>query len=317
MEVFVSVIIPNYNHAPYLEQRINSVLCQTFKDFEVIILDDNSTDNSRDIIELYRGNSKVTHIVYNQTNSGSPFIQWRKGINLAEGRYIWVAESDDYADLTFLERVVSKLENDLEIAICYTASNIIENAKVIVESKPWLFYSKLFRTNRWSDDFENDGKQELTNYLGGFCTIINASSCVFRKSAFPAQNKNIYKFKYCGDWLIWIEMCLKGKVAYISEPLNYFRIHAKSTVSKFSPVKKANEMYYCLLRARRLTDGKSIIPTQTKNIIFHMWTYDSLYFFIKNFSFTSLIMHSKIDKKLGQRILSLFKNYYRVKLDRR
>src|SRR5476649_961009 len=100
----VSVIIPNYNHEPYLEQRINSVLNQTYKNIEVIILDDNSTDSSRQVIERYRADTQIKHIVYNHTNSGSPFIQWKKGIDLAKGKYIWMAESDDYSDLTFLEK---------------------------------------------------------------------------------------------------------------------------------------------------------------------------------------------------------------------
>src|SRR5207342_2166753 len=79
----VSVIIPNYNHAVYLEQRIESVLNQTFQDFELIILDDCSPDNSRDVIDQYRVNSKVSHIVYNSINSGSTFKQWQKGIELS------------------------------------------------------------------------------------------------------------------------------------------------------------------------------------------------------------------------------------------
>jgi len=94
----VSVIIPNYNYESYLKQRIETVLNQTYQNFEVIILDDHSSDNSRDIIETFRQNEKVTHIVYNQINSGSPFIQWVKGIELAIGKYIWIAESDDYSD---------------------------------------------------------------------------------------------------------------------------------------------------------------------------------------------------------------------------
>lgn len=67
----VSVIIPNYNHSSYLKERIDSILNQTFQNFEVIILDDCSTDNSKEIIELYRDHTKVSHIVYNEKNSGS------------------------------------------------------------------------------------------------------------------------------------------------------------------------------------------------------------------------------------------------------
>lgn len=76
----VSVIVPNYNHALFLEQRIESILNQTFQDFEVIILDDCSTDNSKKIIEKYRTHPKVSKIIYNDVNSGNTFKQWNTGI---------------------------------------------------------------------------------------------------------------------------------------------------------------------------------------------------------------------------------------------
>lgn len=86
----VSVIIPNYCHAAYLEQRIDSVLSQTYQDFEVIILDDNSPDDglSRMVIEKYRENLSESHIVYNEENSGCTFEEYDKGISFAEGEYI-------------------------------------------------------------------------------------------------------------------------------------------------------------------------------------------------------------------------------------
>ena len=92
----VTVIIPNYNHAKYLRQRIDTVLNQTYTSFEVIILDDCSTDNSKDIILSYKDNPHISNIVLNSENSGSTFKQWNKGFELAKGDYIWIAESDDY-----------------------------------------------------------------------------------------------------------------------------------------------------------------------------------------------------------------------------
>ena len=105
----VSVIIPNFNHSLYLEQRIHSVLNQTYQNFEIIFLDDFSNDNSREIIESYRNNVKVTHISYNDKNSDSPFCQWHKGISLSKGDYIWIAESDDVSDLFFLEKIIKNI----------------------------------------------------------------------------------------------------------------------------------------------------------------------------------------------------------------
>ena len=102
-----SVIIPNYNHAKYLEERIQSVLNQTYQNLELILLDDKSTDNSLEVINKYRDNPHVSQIVVNEHNSGSAFKQWHRGIELAIGELIWIAESDDYCSPTFLEVLVN------------------------------------------------------------------------------------------------------------------------------------------------------------------------------------------------------------------
>jgi len=80
MNPLVSIIIPNYNHARYLEQRLDSVFNQTYQNFEVIILDDCSTDNSLEIIEKYKDNPHLSLVVVNETNSGSSYKQWDNGI---------------------------------------------------------------------------------------------------------------------------------------------------------------------------------------------------------------------------------------------
>src|SRR5271166_9524 len=80
----VTVVTPNYNHARYLPQRLNSILAQTYQDFELIILDNASTDNSREVIELYVKDPRVTAIV-NAENNGSTFKQWKLGLSHANG----------------------------------------------------------------------------------------------------------------------------------------------------------------------------------------------------------------------------------------
>ena len=140
---FVSVIIPNYCHAKYLDQRIQSVLNQTYQNFEVIILDDCSPDGgaSKAVIEKYRNNSHVSHIVYNENNSGSPFKQWKKGADMAQGELLWIAESDDYADepSIFVEDII-RLQHNKE-----TKMTFIRNANEMVRE----YYSlEALRKNR-------------------------------------------------------------------------------------------------------------------------------------------------------------------------
>src|SRR3954470_8154701 len=103
----ISVIVPNYNHSRYLKKRIESILNQTFQNFEIILLDDCSTDKSREIIEQYRNHPKVSHIIINERNSGSTFRQWDKGLQYAKCDWIWIAESDDFSDKYFLSTMVN------------------------------------------------------------------------------------------------------------------------------------------------------------------------------------------------------------------
>ena len=108
MSVLISIILPNYNHAIYLIDRLDSIFNQTYQNFEVIILDDASTDDSLAILNMYRNHPKVSNFIRNEKNTGSPFKQWAKGLRLAKGDLIWIAESDDDCDLNFLESQVKR-----------------------------------------------------------------------------------------------------------------------------------------------------------------------------------------------------------------
>ncbi|MGV6829982.1 MAG: glycosyltransferase family 2 protein, partial [bacterium] len=108
MKPKISIIVPNYNHEKYIEQRLFSIFNQTYQDFEVILLDDASTDKSPEILKSYEHHEKVQSLIINDSNSGSPFLQWQRGIQLSKGDLIWIAESDDYCELNFLEILVNQ-----------------------------------------------------------------------------------------------------------------------------------------------------------------------------------------------------------------
>ena len=224
MDPLITVIIPNYNHSPYLDERIQSVLNQTFKDFEVIILDDCSSDNSREIIENYRNNPQISHILFNDKNSGSTFIQWNKGFELAKGQYIWIAESDDVADTKFLEKIISNIDKNNPVLI-FTNSHFIDSNSSIIDSKSHRI---------WNHCIQMEGISFVKRYLLGYNNIYNASAVVFKKEILaniPKEAYNIYKA--CGDRIFWIYVCLQGNILYIPEKLNYFRKH-KIKVSPYA-----------------------------------------------------------------------------------
>ncbi|GAB6011778.1 glycosyltransferase family 2 protein [Viscerimonas tarda] len=215
----VSVIIPNYNHALYLKQRIDSVLNQTCQDMELILLDDKSTDNSKEIIEQYREHAKVSHIIYNETNSGSTFKQWKKGIQLARGEYIWIAESDDYADKTFIETAMAVLEKDSSIGLVQAQSyNFDENGQV---QGLWINRRK---SKLWNKDFKETGLQMIKEHMLINNPIVNASAVVFRKPALSEEMIDT-SFTLNGDWLLYVKILLHSDFYNIGKPLNYFRQH--------------------------------------------------------------------------------------------
>ncbi len=221
-EVQVSVIVPNYNYARYLPMRIESILNQTFTDFELILLDDASTDESVSVLEKYRNNKHVSHIVVNEQNTGSPFQQWMKGISLSRGKYIWIAEADDLAEPDFLETCIQLAEKHENTAICYVGSLLID-ATGNVSKKDINHWGK--RKKKKAQCF--DGVQYATHNMYWKNYPVNASSVLFSKCyALELTDSAFQHMKYCGDYLFWFEMCLKGKVIEVYKNLNYFRQHS-------------------------------------------------------------------------------------------
>ncbi|WP_394900860.1 glycosyltransferase family 2 protein [Bacteroides xylanisolvens] len=229
--VEVSVIIPNYNYARFLQQRIESVLAQTYTDYEIILLDDASTDDSVSILNHYKTNSRVTHLEINSVNTGSPFAQWQKGISLSRGKYIWIAESDDAAESFFLEKAVSVLNQYPRASFCFLGSHCIDEKGNQLSTDFDRWTSKQLRRPYNIGVF--DGEDYIKHNLYWRNYIYNASGVVFRKQCFEQiEDLSCFSMRYSGDWLFWIEMARQGMVLEVYEKMNKFRLHGVSTTKK-------------------------------------------------------------------------------------
>jgi glycosyltransferase involved in cell wall biosynthesis len=223
----VSVIIPNYNHARFLRQRIDTVLQQTYQDLEVVLMDDCSSDKSRSIISEYAGDSRV-RIEFNEKNSGSTFRQWNKGVRLARGQYVWIAESDDYADERLVERLIDLLLRDSSTVFAYCRS-----LEIAGEDQEHDFADAyLSGLDRWSKDFHVDGRDECQNWFVRTNPVPNASAVLFRKKIYEQVGGADESLRLCGDWKLWAAMAMEGSVAYVGEALNYHRWHDASMRSE-------------------------------------------------------------------------------------
>lgn len=232
MSPLVSVIIPSYNHEKFLKERIDSVLNQTFQDFELIILDDLSPDNSREIIESYRAHPKVSQIIYNEKNSGSTFVQWNKAVlSLAKGEFIWIAESDDVADPKFLEALVPMLQQNSEVVLAYSQSAKMDSEGKITGS--WSEWTQdLVEGNYFNDSFQMNGQEYIEKFLIHKNTIPNASAVLFRRKTYAEIGGAVVDMKTNGDWDLWLKFLLLGNVYFHNQMLNKFRYHSTSVIAR-------------------------------------------------------------------------------------
>lgn len=225
----VSIIVPNYNYEQYLPLRINSILNQTFRDFELIILDDCSTDNSMKIIEQYK-HLPFVRIVANEENSGNVFKQWKKGIEIARGDLIWIAEADDYADSTFLESLVRKMMDE-DIALAYSNSTTVDENNEVIGDYTW-YYQRL-NVNHWDKPYTVSANDEINLGLGVKNTVPNVSAVVLRKKYITEEMLQIAStFKLSGDWYIYVNLLKGHKITYEPKKLNYYRKHQQSVTSQ-------------------------------------------------------------------------------------
>lgn len=243
-DIKISVVIPNYNYENFLLPRIYSILNQTEKIHELIILDDCSKDNSRklidEIVEKIAPYIKVQK-VYNQENSGCAFKQWKKGFTLATGDYVWIAEADDCCDKTLLKNIIKPIKQDKNIYISYADTAFI-NAwdKIILPTiKPEIDIRK---TNHWESDFVDNGLEEIKNYTFLNCIIANVSSCIIKKDNYDDIFEKIIEYKQAGDWLFYVSVMKKGDIAFCNKPLNYYRLHGNNVTSVTKKQKHFDEI---------------------------------------------------------------------------
>ena len=224
----VSIIIPNYNYAQFLEERLSSILEQSYTNYEIIFLDDASQDNSLEILQKYQ--KYIDKFEVNQINSGNPFVQWNRGVRLARGDYLWIAEADDVCQPSFLEKMITLLDKNPLIGLANCITVPIDVNSNIIDSGFYQFYLQDLSSNRWLQDFIADGRTEVRNYLSRKNTSTNVSGVIFRKNAYVTSGYATEKMQMCGDWMTYCKILHEWNLGFIAQPLNYHRQHpAKHT----------------------------------------------------------------------------------------
>jgi len=220
----VTVLVTNYNHARFLAARWESIFAQSFKDVEFIFLDDGSADKSVDLVRAYAREWPI-RIEAEHINRGV-FAQWRKGLELAKGEFIWIAEADDVSSPEFLGSMVAVLGRSDALGMAYSQSSIIDEHGRLLETTP--AYLNVLDGLRWKSDYRNTGKDEIRDWLVLRNTIPNVSACVFRREALLSVDVEKMGLKLCGDWMTYVQLLSLWDIAFVKEPLNHFRRHSRT-----------------------------------------------------------------------------------------
>ena len=237
----VSVIVPNFNHEPYLRRRLESVFGQTYTNYEVILLDDCSRDGSQKILEEYCNRyPQQTQLIINDANSGGVFFQWEKGLAKAAGELVWIAESDDWCSDNFIEELVKYFADEaVMLAYCRTVFMDGEGQTQIWSIEEYLAD---IDADLWLSPFIRTAHDIVRKAWATTNIIPNVSSALFRKPVdMPLLREQDWKqMTICGDWLFYLNLIRGGLVAYTNAATNYYRIHSDNT----SVASYSRDVYY-------------------------------------------------------------------------
>lgn len=216
----VSIIVASYNHAEYLERRMDSLIAQTYPDIEIIVIDDCSPDNSLEILRKYESHPKVKLFI-REKNGGWVTVS-NQGVALSSGEFIIFANCDDDCEPQCIERLVESMHAYPSAGIAFTRSLLIDRDGSLI-GNDYLIRESAFRRRCTHDTLLS--KNEMLRFLLWSCVIPNLSAALFRKECFTAFSGLSAEYKVCSDWDLFLKIISSFDVAYVATPLNKFRQH--------------------------------------------------------------------------------------------
>lgn len=238
----VSIIFTSFNHKEYLKQALDSLINQTYSNYELIIVDDCSTDGSQEILLKYKFLDKVT-LILQTINSGSYVKASNYGASFAKGEYLLFAQCDDFAEVNQIEVLLNAFHRNPTAGVVFSKSNLVdEKGKVFSDD----YYG---REKRFKEAVKNNGLIKATKmkeFLSFSCVIPNLSAALIKHNLFKEVRGLSEQYLVVADWEFWLDLTEKTDFYYVSQPLNYFRQHATTIRSSVKMKIQILEIYNML-----------------------------------------------------------------------
>jgi len=219
----VSIIVASYNHAEYLEQRIASLFNQTYKDIEILVIDDKSTDDSLTVLRKYEGKENYT-LISRESNGGWVEVS-NQGAELAKGEYILFGNCDDFCEPDLIEKLVMGLQKFTAANLAFSRSKLVD-ANGAFLGTDFSHRERAFRKRCTSDVFIPG--VDMKKFLLHSCVIPNLSAALIRRDSFLVMGGFSKDYLVCCDWDLFFKLANTGGFFYVSEPLNDFRQHGST-----------------------------------------------------------------------------------------
>jgi len=220
----VSVCIPSYNYAQYLPKAIKGILEQTYTDFELIIVDDCSSENIAEIVQSIK-DSRI-RFIQNRKNLGIPH-NWNRCLEEARGQYICILHADDWWEKTYLETMVGVLNRNSKVGMVFSSFYIYfqnKQASRLIQHFP---RDRLFNGETF---FTINVKENIV----GTPTVMVRRECYQKLGPFDTQ------FRILQDWEMWLRIALHYDIAYVANPLGHWRAHG----SNFSTIDRTEDRLF-------------------------------------------------------------------------
>ena len=212
----VSIIMVTYNHQDYIAEAIESVLGQTYKNIELIVADDGSTDNNPAIINEYAGKHSIIKPILAKENQGLAY-NLNRALKAVEGQYVAWLDGDDLMFPQKIEKQVKYLNTNLDVIACGHDLELFRSPSG----------ESLGRHSRVISTKKLKGKMDVKSLFDPTFFICPLSAIMVRREYIPAHGFDT-RLKYATDLLFYIEVFRNGKLGYIDEVLGKYRRHSKN-----------------------------------------------------------------------------------------
>ena len=210
----VSIVVPSYNYAAYLGECMRSVLEQRFTDLELVVVDDGSTDGSREVVESFLGDPRVV-LVAHERNQGH-IRAVNDGFRRATGEYVAHIGADDFWHPELLARTVPLLDAHPRVGLAHTNYRMVDGDGRVTSERG---------TNvPYADGFRGDALPHLL-----FENYIPPVAAVFRREALAWVGGEFSEaIPFSEDWRLWLAIARRREVAYVDAPLATYRVHGRN-----------------------------------------------------------------------------------------